>query len=136
MYIDELHIGQFYEMQRTFTQEEVMAFAALSYDNNPLHTNVEYAKKSLFGQVIVPGFLTGSLFSAIIGTKFPGIGSIYLNQTMSFRRPVFPGQQVKAVVKVKELNVEKNRVLLETQCVDAEGNLLIDGSALVKLPAK
>lgn len=136
MHINELHIGQSYEMHRTFTQEEVMAFAALSYDNNPLHTDMEYAKKSQFGQMIVPGFLTGSLFSAIIGTKFPGIGSIYLNQTMSFRRPVFPGQQIKAVVRVNELNMEKNRVLLDTQCVDAEGNLLIDGSALVKLPAE
>lgn len=133
MKYEDLKIGQSYEMKRVFTQSEVMDFAKLSYDTNPIHTDLEFAKKTQFGQLIVPGFLTASLFSAIIGTKFPGFGSIYLSQNMSFRKPVFPDQQVTAVVRVKELYPEKHRVLLETCCYDDDKQVLIDGTALVKL---
>ncbi len=134
MRFDELKIGQSYEMSRAFTQQEVMEFAKLSYDNNPLHTDLKFAKTTQFGQVIVPGFLTASMFSAIIGTKFPGFGSIYLNQNMSFIKPVLPEQKVTAVVRVKELFPEKHRVLLETVCFDENQIILIEGTALVKLP--
>lgn len=134
MRFDELKIGQSYEMSRVFTQQEVTDFAKLSYDTNPIHTDPDFAKKTQFGQLIVPGFLTASLFSAIIGTRFPGYGSIYLNQSMSFRKPVFPGQTVTAVVRVKELFSEKHRVLLDTFIVDADCQTLIEGTALVKLP--
>ena len=134
MRFEDLKIGQSYEMKRVFTQEEVQKFAELSWDTNPLHTDLDYAKTTRFGQLIVPGFLTASLFSAVIGTKFPGFGTIYLNQNMSFRRPVFPGQEVRAVVSVKELFPEKRRALLDTVCYDAEENVLIEGTALVKLP--
>ena len=134
MEFEELKIGMSYEMKRVFTQTDVLQFADLSYDTNPLHTDVEFAKTTQFGQLIVPGFLTASLFSAIIGTKFPGFGSIYLNQNMSFRKPVFPGQEVKAKVSVKELIPEKHRVLLETVCYDNNQQILIEGTALVKMP--
>lgn len=134
MRFDDLKVGMSYEMRRAFSQEEVLGFAELSYDTNPLHVDAEYAKKSFFGKVIVPGFLTGSMFSAIIGTKFPGEGSIYLNQSMSFRAPVFIDQVIVATVRVKELNPEKHRVLLNTYCCDEEGKILIEGEALVKLP--
>lgn len=134
MRFDELRIGQSYEMRRIFTQKEVLDFAKLSYDTNPLHTDEEFAKTTQFGQLIVPGFLTASMFSAIIGTKFPGFGSIYLNQNMSFRRPVYPGAEVVAFVTVKELYPDKHRVLLETVCMDADQQILIEGTALVKLP--
>lgn len=133
MRFEDLTVGQSYEMKRIFTQQEVMDFAKLSYDINPIHTDVEFAKTTQFGKLIVPGFLTGSLFSAIIGTKFPGFGSIYLNQNMSFRKPVFPGQEVTAVVSVKELYPEKHRILLETMCLDEDQQVLIEGTALVKL---
>ena len=134
MRFEELKIGQSYEMSRVFTQQEVMDFAKLSYDTNPIHTDLEFAKKTQFRQIIVPGFLTGSMFSAIIGTKFPGFGSVYMKQEMVFRKPVFPGQQVTAFVMVKELYPEKHRVLLETKCVSKDNEVLIEGNALVKLP--
>ena len=121
-------------MHRTFSQEEVRTFATLSLDTNPLHTDPEYAASSRFGRLIVPGFLSASLFSAIIGTRFPGMGSIYLSQNMRFIHPVFPEEEIVATVLVRELIPEKNRVLLETTCHDVTGNLLIDGEALVKLP--
>lgn len=134
MRFEDLKVGMSYEMRRAFSQEEVLGFAELSYDTNPLHVDAEYAKKSFFGKVIVPGFLTGSIFSAIIGTKFPGEGSIYLNQSMSFRAPVFINQVIVATVRVKELIPEKHRVLLDTYCCDEDGKVLIGGEALVKLP--
>lgn len=134
MRFEELEIGQSYEMKRVFTSDEVQKFAELSLDTNPLHTDLDYAKTTQFGQLIVPGFLTASLFSAIIGTKFPGFGTIYLNQNMSFRKPVFPNQEVRAVVTVKELFPEKRRALLDTVCYDTGQRVLIQGTALVKLP--
>lgn len=134
MSFEDLKIGQSYEMRRVFTQKEVLDFANLSYDTNPIHTDVEYAKNTRFGRLIVPGFLTGSLFSAIIGTKFPGFGSVYMEQDMIFKKPVFPDQQVTAIVRVKELYPEKHRVLLDTLCMDENNEILIEGTALVKLP--
>ena len=134
MKCDDLKIGQSYEMQRRFSEQDIKSFADLSHDTNPIHTDPEYARNSRFGRLIVPGFLTASLFSAIIGTKFPGIGSVYLNQNMIFRNPVFINQLVKASVSVKELYPEKNRVLLETLCKDENDVILIEGTALVKLP--
>lgn len=122
-----------YSMSKAFTSEEVLTFSDLSMDNNPIHINEEYAGKTLFGKKIVHGFLSASLFSAIIGTKFPGNGSIYLSQNLSFLRPVFHNQEITATVTVKELYPEKKRVLLETVCKDEAGNLLISGTALVKL---
>ena len=84
MKCEDLKIGQSYEMKRSFSETEVKAFAELSGDTNPIHIDAEFARSSRFGERIVPGFLTASMFSAIIGTKFPGIGSIYLNQNMIF----------------------------------------------------
>lgn len=134
MEFEELKIGQSYEMKRAFSQDEVMAFVNLSHDTNPIHIDAEFAKTTQFGKIIVPGFLTGSLFSAIIGTKFPGFGSVYMKQDMMFRKPVLLDQQVTAIVTVKELYPEKRRVLLETRCVDENNEILIDGTALVKMP--
>lgn len=134
MRFEDLEIGMSYEMKRAFSKEEVSQFATLSYDTNPIHLDAEYAKKSMFGRLIVPGFLTGSLFSAIIGVKFPGEGSIYLNQMLNFRNPVYLDQEITAVVCVKELYPEKHRVLLDTYCHDESGKTLIEGTALVKLP--
>ena len=134
MEFEQLRIGQSYAMSRAFTHQDVMDFAKLSHDLNPLHMDAEYARSTRFGQLIVPGFLTASLFSAIIGTKFPGEGSVYLNQDISFWKPVFPGKEVVAEVVVKKLFPEKRRVLLETSCYDENRELLISGTALVKMP--
>lgn len=133
MKYEKLKIGMSYSMSKAFTSEEVEAFSKLSMDNNPLHTNTEFAERSMFGKKIVHGFLTASLFSAIIGTKFPGEGSVYLNQNMTFLHPVFHNQIVTATVTVIELFPEKHRVLLETVCKDELGVVLITGTALVQI---
>lgn len=134
MRFEDLKIGMSYSLSKAFSSDEVVEFSKLSMDVNPLHLDANYAEKSMFGKRIVHGFLTASLFSAIIGTKFPGEGSIYLNQNLSFLHPVFHDQWVTATVMVKELFPEKHRVLLETVCKDESGTELIIGTALVKLP--
>ena len=133
MTFKDLSLGMSYQIVKSFSLDDVKAFADLSMVNNPIHLDKEYARTSLFKQNIVHGFLVGSLFSAIIGTKMPGEGSIYLNQTMVFRKPVFWNQSVRAVVTVEELFPEKQRVLLSTNCYDDDGNTLIEGTALVKV---
>ena len=134
MEFELLKIGQSYAMSRVFTRQDVMVFAKLSHDLNPLHMDEEFAQSTRFGQLIVPGFLTASLFSAIIGTKLPGEGTIYLSQNMSFWKPVFPEKEVIAEVTVKELYPSNRRALLETCCYDESHELLISGTALVKVP--
>lgn len=133
MKFNELKIGMEYSLSKAFSSTEVLTFSNLSMDNNPIHINDEYAQNAIFGKKIVHGFLSASLFSAIIGTKFPGNGSIYLSQNLSFLRPVFHNQVIIATVKVLELYPEKRRVLLETICKDESGQSLITGNALVKL---
>ena len=85
MRFDELYVGQSYSMSKCFTTEEVERFARISGDTNLVHINKNYAESSMFHGRIVHGFLTGSLFSTIIGTKLPGPGSIYLGQNMVFK---------------------------------------------------
>lgn len=84
-----MYIGQKAELVKRISSEEVRAFAAVSSDNNPIHLNGQYAENSKYKKCLVHGFLYGSYISAIIGTKLPGEGSIYLSQTMNFLRPVF-----------------------------------------------
>lgn len=133
MSFKDLSVGMSCQIVKSFSQDEVRAFAILSTDTNPIHLDKEYAQNSIFKQNIVHGFLVGSLFSAIIGTKMPGEGSIYLNQTMVFRKPVYWNQTVRAVVRVEELFPEKQRVSLSTNCYDNENSILIEGTALVKV---
>ena len=133
MSFKDLSLGMSCQIVKSFSEEDVKSFAALSKDFNPIHLDKDFAENSIFKRNIVHGFLVGSLFSAIIGTKMPGKGSIYLNQNMVFRKPVYWNQPVRAVVKVEALYPEKQRVLLSTNCYDSDNNVLIEGSALVKV---
>ena len=133
MRIDELYVGQSSTMSKRFSLDDVKAFAGLSQDNNPVHLDKEYAEKSVFQNRIVHGFLTGSLFSAIIGTKLPGNGSIYLGQTLNFKKPVYHDQLITATVTVMEIRKDKPIVKLSTVCKNEKDEVVIDGEAIVKL---
>ncbi|MBP9993469.1 MAG: MaoC family dehydratase [bacterium] len=133
MRIDELYVGQSSSLSKRFTLEDVKAFARLSQDNNPVHLDKEYAENSVFHQRIVHGFLTGSLLSAIIGTQLPGNGSIYLGQTLNFRKPVYHDQLITATVTVMEIRKDKPIVKLSTVCKNEQDEVVIDGEAIVKL---
>lgn len=133
MRFEELYVGQSYSMTKSFTSEEVERFAEISGDNNLVHIDKEFAEQSVFHGRIVHGFLTGSLFSAIIGTKLPGPGSIYLGQNMNFKKPVYHGQPVTATVTIIEIRNDKPIVRLSTTCVNETGETVIDGEAIVKV---
>ena len=131
--MNKFQIGQKASLEKTFTDEDVKTFARISLDSNPVHLNDEYAESTIFKGRIVHGFLSGSLISAVIGTILPGEGTIYLNQTMNFRKPVRIGENIKATVEIIGIKEEKNILTLNTYCENELGEIVIEGSAVVKV---
>ncbi len=131
--MSKFQIGQKASLEKVFTDDDVRTFAKISLDANPVHLNDEYAKNTIFKGRIVHGFLSGSLISAIIGTILPGEGTIYLNQTMNFRKPVRIGEKIKATVEIVGIKEEKNILTLNTYCENDNGEIVIEGSAVVKV---
>jgi len=128
-----LKSGDYYERTFSISQEQINAFAELSGDKNPLHVDLEYAAKSPFGKPIVHGVLTISVFSQIIGMEFPGAGTIYLGQDLSFRRPVFPDHEYIAELKVTEVIEGKHIASIQTRVYDKETKkIVLEGFARVK----
>ena len=125
-------LGDRAERTRTFTEADVVEYAELSGDLNPIHLDDEYAAKSRFGRRIVHGFLTAGMISALLGTQLPGIGSIYVAQTFKFLAPVYIGDTITASVEVTAIREEKRLVTLRTDCVNAEGTLVLTGEATIK----
>jgi 3-hydroxybutyryl-CoA dehydratase len=125
-------LGERAERTRTFTEADVIAYAELSGDHNPIHIDSEYAAQSRFGRRIVHGFLTAGMISALLGTELPGIGSIYVSQTFKFVAPVYIGDSVTASVEVTGIREERRLVMLRTDCVNAEGMLVLTGEAIIK----
>ncbi len=133
MRINELYVGQSASISRRFTLQEVEAFSNMCMDKNPVHLDEDYARNSIFGDRIVYGFLTASLFSGIIGSVLPGNGSIYLNQNMNFRKPVYHNELVTATCTITNIREDKPIVTLETVCRNEAGEIVVDGTALIKL---
>ena len=132
--IGQLDIGQKASMRKTITEADVSTFAQISGDTNPVHLDKEYAAKSMFKERIAHGMLTAGLISAVLGTQLPGVGSIYLSQSLKFLAPVKLGDTVEAEVEVIEKLEEKNRVRLRTVCRNQSGQVVIDGEALIMPP--
>jgi 3-hydroxybutyryl-CoA dehydratase len=134
-YFEELSVGQQATVSRTITETDLRNFSGVSGDTNPMHLNEEFARQTVFGGCIVHGMLTASLISAVIGTKLPGPGCIYMSQTLKFLAPVRVGDTVYATATVRELLAEKKRVRLETRCYVKDA-MVIDGEAVIKVPSK
>lgn len=117
---------------RTITDDDIVRFAEVSGDRNPVHLDAAYAARSPFGQRIAHGFLTGSMISALIGMELPGAGSIYLGQTLKFLAPVHIGDTVTASVEVIGVREEKRIITLRTDCTNQDGILVLTGEAVVK----
>ncbi len=130
----ELRVGMFKTYAKTITETDIVLFAAVSGDNNAIHTNEEFAATTIFKGRIAHGMLSASVISAAIANKLPGPGAIYMSQNLRFRAPVRAGDTVRATVTVKELIPEKHRVLLST-CCTVRDEAVIEGDALVALPA-
>ena len=132
--IQQLQVGDKAELRKTFVEEDVAEFARVSGDSNPAHMDENYAKTTQFKTRIVHGMLAGSLFSALLGTDLPGVGTIYTGQTLKFTRPVHFGEEITASVTVKELNEERNRAVFECLAVNPQGEPVIVGEATVMPP--
>lgn len=125
-------IGTESTLSRTITEDDILLFAIVSGDKNPLHLDADYAERSLFGKRIAHGFLIGSLISAVLGNVLPGPGSIYLGQTLRFLAPIHIGDTVTVLVKVVALREDKRIVTLHTNCTNQHGTLVLSGEATVK----
>lgn len=129
-----INIGSEYSYEFIFNQNDVINFAKASGDDNPIHLDDEYAKTTIFEKRILHGFLGGSVFSKVFGTLFPGNGTIYLKQNMSFYKPMFIETNYVAKFKVIEVSSEKNRATVRTEIFDSNNELIIGGEALIKHP--
>jgi acyl dehydratase len=124
--------GDTYSHEFQFSQEEVNQFAQVTGDKNPVHTDAAYAATTMFKKPIMHGMLSASLFSKVFGTLFPGEGTIYLKQSLSFLRPMYVDTAYEAHFTVKEVVAEKNRAVVETIIKDkATGTLCTSGEATV-----
>ena len=126
-------VGDSAEITKTIEQADIVAFASVTGDHNPVHVDEEFAKTTRFGKRIAHGMLTASLISAVLANKLPGEGSVYLGQTLKFVAPVFPGDEVTARVTVKEIREDKPIVKLETICVNQHDEVVIRGEATVRV---
>ncbi len=128
----ELFAGQKAEKEFLVTEETGAAFAEVSQDQNPIHLNEDYAKKTRFGRRIAHGMLLGGYISGMIGMELPGKGTIYMKQDLTFLRPVYYGDRIRVEIQVSELQTEKKRAVLSTNCYNQNGEQVVCGSALVK----
>ena len=134
-YFEELALGMRETYLKTVKNEDVIGFAELSGDHNPIHLSEHFARKTRFGGRIVHGLYTASLISAVIGMRLPGPGSIYISQSLNFRGPVKIGDVVAISVEVAELTEKGRRVRLHCECA-VEGQVVLDGEALLSVPAR
>lgn len=132
---EDLRLGDTASTGKTITEADVLLFAAISTDTNPVHLNAEAAAASVFKHRVAHGMLSAGLISAVLGTLLPGPGSIYLSQTLQFRGPVAIGDTVTATVEVTALDAEKKRATLRTLCA-VGGKTVIEGEAVVIPPAR
>lgn len=128
---DTLKIGSKDCVKKVVTGEDVELFAKISTDNNPVHLNEEFAKTTPFKRRIAHGMFSAGLVSAVLGTKLPGNGTIYMSQSLNFKRPVYLGDELTAWVEVFEKNDEKKRLKLKTWVENQDGKAVVDGEALV-----
>ncbi|MGB9679624.1 MAG: MaoC family dehydratase [Thermoanaerobacteraceae bacterium] len=132
--IDKLKIGEKDSIMKTITETDVYLYAGITGDFNPAHINQLEAEKTIFKGRIAHGMLTAGLISAVLGTKLPGQGTIYLGQELRFTKPVKFGDTIKAEVEVVEIIPEKNRVKLKTICTNQNNEIVLEGIATVLAP--
>lgn len=128
---DTIKVGDKDSLTKKVTASMIESFADITDDNNPIHLNAEFAKTTPFGKRIAHGMLSASLISAVIGVKLPGNGCIYMSQSVRFKKPVFIDETLTAWAEVKEKIDEKKRLVLKTWVENQDGEVVVDGEALV-----
>ena len=135
VFIEDMREGMSAAMEKTFTEDDVAAFARLSGDYNPAHMDADFAAKGIFGRRVVHGMLTASLVSAVLGVKLPGRGTVYVSQTLRFRAPVFIGDTVRAQIVITAIDARRKRVTFATTCTVGEKTVL-KGEAVIIAPSR
>lgn len=135
LFFEDLSVGQSEEMTRTVGERDIEAFAAVSGDDNPVHLDAAFAATTPFKERIAHGMLSASYISAIIGTRLPGPGSIYISQTLAFKRPVKINDAVTTRVEITALNNERARATFQCTCL-VNGKAVLEGEAVVMVPRK
>ena len=128
---DEIVVGRFAERKRTITEADIMEYAEVTGNYNPIHVDEEYAKKTIFRKRMAPAFLVSSMISAIVGTQLPGPGAIFLKQSFDFTTPVRIGDVITARVEVIAKEEKRRTVTLKTTCVNQRNTSVIEGEAVV-----
>jgi len=131
----EMNIGDKAEFSKSITEADLIMFAGITGDMNPVHINSEFAKSSIFGKRIVHGILSLGFISNVLGTQLPGPGGVYIKQTCQFLKPVYIGDTITATVEVTGKDEGLNRVWLRTCCTNQNDQMVVDGEA-VMMPRK
>jgi 3-hydroxybutyryl-CoA dehydratase len=132
---EDLQLGMEASFAKTVTERDIIAFAEVTGDKNPVHLDAGYAAKSMFKERIAHGMLTASYISAVFGIELPGPGAIYVSQTLNFRAPVWFGDHVMAKVKVVELIPGKRRARFECACTVSD-KVVLEGEAILMVPGR
>jgi 3-hydroxybutyryl-CoA dehydratase len=134
-FFEDLSIGMEASYARTVRENDLQAFADLSGDDNPIHLNDSYAAGTPFKQRIAHGMLSASYISAVLGSRLPGYGAIYISQTLNFRAPVHIGDVVTATVRVTDLIEAKRRAIFRCACT-VGGKIVVEGEAVIMIPSR
>jgi 3-hydroxybutyryl-CoA dehydratase len=134
-YLDEIDEGMTAESSKTVSEADIVQFAAITGDNNPVHLDEAFAQQTLFKGRIAHGMLTAGLISAVLGTQLPGPGCVYLSQSLKFKAPVRIGDTVLSRVTVSAVDREKARVTLATACLIG-GKAVLEGEAQLLVPRR
>jgi 3-hydroxybutyryl-CoA dehydratase len=135
LYFEDLWIGRSAARRHVITEEDIRTFARLTGDYSPLHVDEEFAARSRFGRRLAHGLLSASFITGIIGMDLPARNGIYMQQTLTFRKPVFIGDELLVRATVAALDPEKSHMRLATQCLVAE-TVVVDGEALILVPRR
>jgi 3-hydroxybutyryl-CoA dehydratase len=135
VFFEDLSVGQEASLSTTVSEADIVAFAEISGDKNPVHIDAQYAAGTMFKERIAHGMLSAAYISAVFGMKLPGPGAIYISQTLNFKAPVKIGDTVVTTVKVIELVPEKKRARFETVC-SVNGKAVVQGEAVLMVPAR
>jgi acyl dehydratase len=131
-----IKFGDFVEIKKVFSQEEVNSYNTICGDSNPIHNDYNYASRTFFKKPIVPGLLVTSLFGGLLGSKIPGEGTIFLGQEVKFIKPIYIGEEVSAKIKIINVREDKPIFTFSTTCFNENGEIAIEGEATVYYKGK
>lgn len=134
-FIEDLSVGMTAVFAKTVTEADIVLFAGISGDINPVHLNHEFATETMFEGRIAHGMLTAGFISTVIGTKLPGPGAIYLKQSLNFKAPVRAGDTVRARTTIKEIFPERRRIVMDTVATVGD-TVVLDGEATILVPCR